>query len=559
MDKYSMQSEFVCICVCVCYSKAKQSTTGVGLTRGVGKTMKTKTLVAVVRNNTATGTNQKFNQAVEHSDGTLLQGLELEKLGHEQNIFDSVKALAIGSGLEPWTKQQETKAIKAIAKAPKFKRKDLRSLVTFTVDGDKTKDFDDAISARVESRGIRVWVHIADVAAVVRKDSWLDQAAKQRGTSVYLPGSVVPMLPKAISEGVCSLIEGQDRFAVTAEFLLSKTKVIEQKFYRSLIHSNARLTYGQVDKIFLGKAEPGPTYKAALKAARQVALDLSTEEIKHYADDFLFSKTEVVGKTSQAQTPSENMIEKLMVLANQQVAEFLAKANVPALHRNHQSESLEKTERVLKQLKALGIEAEPNHKSIKKAIENSDHPGAKLLAMRLTPPAEYGKSVEGHAGLGIDHYAHFTSPIRRYSDLVVHRALLAEIGAEEIDQTHSLLSLDEISEHLNNQNRQAKRLERQAMSLCTASLVAYQVRKTGESKWFGQVAGISERGVFVDFEIGEGVLAERDLGGSLDEAQVRWTDSGGQVLELGQRVEVELKKIDLVRGKIKLKRVQAKQ
>ncbi len=248
-------------------------------------------------------------------------------------------------------------------------RRDLRSLATFTIDPASARDFDDAISAQAQDDGsARIWVHIADVSAYVRPRSLVDREAYRRGTSVYVPSSVEPMLPTALSNEACSLVPGKDRAAVTVEMEIDGDRVKRSSFYRSLIRSDERLDYEQVDRLFAGTeraAEPwgraagggraAPRRRSGAARGARSALVLDGAE-----PEFVFDRAgNVVGATLVAQTESHRLIEHLMIAANEQVAAFLEARKIPTLYRVHERPEGAAAERLVEQLASLGVPTPP--------------------------------------------------------------------------------------------------------------------------------------------------------------------------------------------------------
>ncbi|MGV1049688.1 MAG: RNB domain-containing ribonuclease, partial [Solirubrobacterales bacterium] len=246
-------------------------------------------------------------------------------------------------------------------------RRDLTALATFTVDPATARDFDDAVSAQREGDGARVWIHIADVAAHVRPGSALDLEARRRCNSTYVPGAVEPMLPHALSSDACSLAPGVERLAVTAEIELAPgAKPARTRFYRSRIRSDARLDYEQLDAIFSGRARAPEEVAEPLAAARDVAAALgehrgaSSLDVESFEPEFRFdARGDVTGARGVAQTESHRLIERLMILTNEQVAQLLAKRRVPAIYRVHAQPDPPRIERLIAQLHELGIPTPP--------------------------------------------------------------------------------------------------------------------------------------------------------------------------------------------------------
>lgn len=241
-------------------------------------------------------------------------------------------------------------------------RRDLTALATFTVDPATARDFDDAVSAQREGDGARVWIHIADVAAHVKPGSLLDEEARRRGNSTYVPGAVEPMLPHALSSEACSLAPGVERLAVTTEIELGPgMEPREARFYRSRIRSDARLDYDQLDEIFAGRERPPAEVAEPLAAAREVAAGLgerraaATLDVESFEPEFRFdAEGNVIGAHGVEQTEAHRLIERLMILNNEQVAQLLERERAPAIYRVHPDPDAARIERLLEQLAALG-------------------------------------------------------------------------------------------------------------------------------------------------------------------------------------------------------------
>ena len=318
------------------------------------------------------------------------------------------------------------------------------------------KDYDDALSIERDGDGLRLHVHIADVAAFVRPGGALDGEAQRRGNSVYVPGAVEPMLPHALSSEACSLVPGVPRSAVTAEISIGPGgPARSSSFYRSLIRSDARLEYGQVDRIFSGAEQAPAAVAEPLSLARALAGELRAARLARGALGVESSEPEfefddagnVVAARDEIQTEAHWVIEHLMILANEQVARRLESARVGALFRVHEQPDPAAIERLVAQLESLEVPTPPVPKIMSSTdaarlvgeistkvmeYQRATGRGGRVLTslvLRALKQAYYSPRNIGHAGLASQSYCHFTSPIRRYPDLVVHRALLATLGA----------------------------------------------------------------------------------------------------------------------------------
>ncbi len=465
-------------------------------------------------------------------------------------------------------------------------RRDLTALATFTVDPATARDFDDAVSAQREGEGARVWIHIADVAAHVRPGSLLDQEARRRGNSTYVPGVVEPMLPHALSSEACSLAPGVERLAVTTEVELGPgMEPLRARFYRSRIRSDVRLNYDQLDEIFAGRARPPAEVAEPLLAAREVASGLGEHraaaalDVESAEPEFVFdAKGNVTAAHRVPQTEAHRLIERLMILNNEQVAELLQRERVPAIYRVHGQPDAARIERLLEQLAALGVPTPPLRQGL--APSEAGHIAAEAsrlvrreaarrghgqeaytsLVLRSLKQASYSERNIGHAGLGSPAYCHFTSPIRRYPDLVCHRALLALLG--EGEEAPTLSEARDAAADASARERESAQIERHADDVCAAFLLERELGERGLDAVFeGEVSGVIRSAAFVTFggELGdvyEGMLPARRMPGeyyALDRAEVALVgrDSGARV-RLGDPISVRVAGVDAPRGRAEL-------
>ncbi|MGA8219057.1 MAG: ribonuclease catalytic domain-containing protein, partial [Solirubrobacterales bacterium] len=248
------------------------------------------------------------------------------------------------------------------AKALDFDRRDLRDLPTFTVDPASAHDFDDAVSASRTERGVRLWIHIADVAVHVRPGDALEKEAYRRANSTYVPGTVAPMLPHVLSSDVCSLAPDADRLAVTSEIELSEAgEPLSASFYRSRIRSDLRLNYEQLDEIFAGRAQTPEPIAEPLALARKAAAALAGRrpraslEVESFEPEFRFEEGQVTGAHSVPQTEAHRLIEHLMILTNERVADQLERRRIPTLYRVHEQPDPDRIRWLIEQLAALDV------------------------------------------------------------------------------------------------------------------------------------------------------------------------------------------------------------
>jgi ribonuclease R len=475
----------------------------------------------------------------------------------------------------------------AVAESRGGPRRDLTDLPTFTVDPATARDFDDAVSARREAGTTRLWIHIADVAAHVPPGSPLDIEALRRANSTYAPGAVEPMLPHALSEEACSLAPGVERLAVTTEIELDADgRPGTAAFYRSRIRSDARLDYDELDVVFSGRAEAPEAVAEPLAIAREAAAALGERrgatslDVESFEPEFRFdSRGNVVAAHGVAQTESHRLIERLMILANEQVAQLLERKRVPAIYRVHARPDPPRIENLIAKLHALDVPTPPLRgtpspsqsaelvaeasRLVTKEAARRGHGRAAYtsLVLRSLKQAAYAERNSGHAGLGSAAYCHFTSPIRRYPDLVVHRALLAALG--EGEPAPSAAEVREVAAHCSERERESMKVERRADDICAAFLLERELRERGGDTAFeGEVSGLIRAGAFVGFrgELGdvyEGFLPARRFGGAerfeLDESETALVgQESKRKLRLGDPISVQVSGVEAARGRADL-------
>lgn len=404
-------------------------------------------------------------------------------------------------------------------------RRDLRDLYTVTIDGDQAKDFDDAITLEEIAGGcLRLGVHIADVTQYVREGGALDREAFKRGTSIYPVGTVIPMLPPRLSEELCSLQSGQDRLAVSVFMDLGPEGELRRyEFYPSLIQVDRRLTYRGVEEILQQDAVPAKetgTENLAMRLQRmdRLAGALRRRRLRRGALDLDLPEAEVI--LDRAGYPvavelrhlgrSESLIEEFMLLCNETIASHFCRAGVPFLYRIHAVPTTEKMVLLRDTLSVLGYTLEGNPEKIKpqhlqKLLDRSKGaPEEKLvrfLLLRSLPQACYSAVNIGHFGLASRIYTHFTAPIRRYPDLVIHRILkeqqAAASGLLEPERIRALESrLPTIALHVSERERVALEAERASTDMMKARFMESRI---GE-EYSGIISGLTNFGIFVELE-----------------------------------------------------------
>jgi ribonuclease R len=490
-----------------------------------------------------------------------------EVIGPADHVENVLEALLVERGTRKPFERQELPEIETA------NRVDLRDLLTYTVDPDTAKDFDDALSFRREGDGIRAWVHIADVSYFVPAGSPLDQGAAQRALSTYVPGKVAPMLPHALADDACSLRPNQDRLCVTVELPPGGG---EPEFYRSVIRSDARLTYGEAQR-----REAAPEILEALALNDELAtvlrerrfargaLQVQTPEVAFRFD----GKGGVADAWLEGEPHAHMLVEELMILANESVGAFLASRRRDALYRVHERPEPQAVELLLAKLTDLEVPTPPipdrlsrqqaavlageTSRRVAQYVEQSGRGREAFpsLVLRALKQARYDPANLGHSGLASTAYCHFTSPIRRYPDLVVHRALLRELGLSDDPEPEDLPYL---AEHASERERDAAKLEYLADDICLAWLLERKLFELGwEEAWTGEVTGMIGSGLFIRFgEVFEGFLPARRLHGEFFELNPLATALAGRTTgkkyRLGDAIDVRVESIARNEGKVEL-------
>jgi ribonuclease R len=365
-------------------------------------------------------------------------------------------------------------------------RRDFRGLVTFTIDGADAKDFDDAISLVRSDRGWMLYVHIADVSAYVATDTPLDREARDRGTSFYLGNDVIPMLPELLSNDLCSLRAGMERLTLTAEILLDySARTLSASFHQGRIVVDRRLTYDQADAILDAGGTDDPDsllremYHVAMlmknRRMKQGRLDLDIPEEK-----LIFEEGRVRVIEFARRLKSHTLIEEFMLTANECASRLLTEKGVPCLHRVHEAISDESMASLKKFLRQMGVAFSGDGdagKEIQKVIESVQGKEygqvVNFIVLKSLMQAYYGVEPLGHFGLAFKHYTHFTSPIRRYPDLVVHRCLKALLAGR--DAPYSPEELDHLGILTSERERLAQKAERDMVKLKSCRLLHHRI------------------------------------------------------------------------------------
>jgi ribonuclease R len=454
-------------------------------------------------------------------------------------------------------------------------RTDFRSWPTVTIDPETARDHDDAVAIeRLPSGHWRLAVHIADVAHYVRPGTLLDQEAYLRGTSVYFPDRVVPMLPHALSSNICSLVEGRDRLTQSVVLELdARGQVRKAEFHDGVIRSAARLTYQQVQAIVDGDAEPRRRHGALVRMLEDMdalaklmrkrryergSLDFDLPEPKLV----LGASGEMTGIVATERLDSMRLVEEFMLAANEAVAAKLSKAGMPALFRIHEQPDPERVEEFAELVASFGYRVPAHLDAIRpqdfqlilRQIEGK--PEEKLvsyLLLRTMKLARYHEENLGHFGLATEMYAHFTSPIRRYPDLVVHRALRGlRQGQKEEFASQLPADLSEMGRHLSEMERRASEAERE---LVEWKKVRFMTDKLGEV-YKGYVTGVQAFGLFVELEeiYVQGLVHVSSMTDDYyrfdERAHALKGENTRQIYRLGDEVEVQVVRVDLERRQL---------
>lgn len=455
-------------------------------------------------------------------------------------------------------------------------RMDLRALPIFTIDSAETKDIDDAISlTRTSDGGFELGVHIADVSNYVKPGSELDNEAFSRATSVYYADQVVPMLPKALSNGICSLNENELRLAFSCLMRLDKEgNLTDYRFVKSIIRSRVKGVYSEINALLAGTADAEIKAKYAdvidqLPAMKELyghrarlrkergCMDIESGEVKLILDE----NGRCIDVKKRTSGESESMIEEFMLLANQCAAHFARVKQIPFVYRVHEEPNAEKLERLHALLQACGINDHfakdvPTPKELSAILEGvRGTPYEQIIntgMLRCMSKALYEEKPKGHYGLVLKDYAHFTSPIRRYPDLAIHRIMTDMLKGTEKETM--ILRYTDFAERASKQSSEreviAMQIERKAEDCYKAE---YARRHLGEC-YEGTISGVTQRGLFIELDNGvEGFVPAASLtpsGTSLTEG-VRLTDpASGKTWSLGDKMMITIVRADVNLGKI---------
>lgn len=494
-------------------------------------------------------------------------GKVLEVLAEQSDNDFAMQSILLDNGFElhfPQEVMDEAAAIsREITDEEVARRRDMRGTTTFTIDPETAKDFDDALSIKeLENGNLEIGVHIADVAHYLVEDSALDKEALKRSTSVYLVDRVLPMLPEELSNDLCSLNPHEDKYTFSAVFEMKKNgKVKSEWFGRTVIHSDRRFTYEEAQERL--DTQEGDYQKELnilnkihhnLRNARYKdgSISFESEEVRFILDE----NGKPINTYVKERKDAHMLVEDFMLLANRSVAKFISKKDkieIPFVYRIHDEPNPDKLADFALFAKALGHQmhidtpkqiAESFNALADAAKENEQLKMLEPLAIRTMSKAEYSSDNIGHYGLGFEFYSHFTSPIRRYSDVLTHRILFKNL--EEKTERVNKEALEQKCKHISSQERNATQAERESIKYKQVEYMEDQIGNTFE----GRISGMIEKGIFVELldSKAEGLIKFTSLAENYTVADSRLVATGrrsGHEIKMGDRVQVKVLGTDI--------------
>ncbi len=498
----------------------------------------------------------------------------VEVLGKPNMIDTEIMAILRSYNLYENFPKKVIDASKSIAedidKSAYPSRLDFTNNITFTIDGEDTRDIDDALSIEINPKGNRVLgVHIADVGEYVKRDNVFDKEAFKRGTSVYFPNLVLPMLPRELSNGICSLNERVDRLALSCFMEFDNdANLVDYKICESVINSKKRFTYTLVQKIFDGFTDENQVLIDKLLLMRTLAKQLEQKRIDRGAIEFNIPEVkvelnelgEVIDLKKREHNESHKLIESFMIVANETIATHFMSKNTPFVYRIHEKPNSEKVNKLLTMINSFGISHKINSENIEpkeiQTLLNSikGEPSEYVLnkiALRTMKKAKYSPECMGHFGLASIKYCHFTSPIRRYPDLTIHRIIKSELNHRLNDTSRVELKnfVNIASIQSSETERNAEAVERDVDDLYR---VFYMLKRVGE-EFDGVISSVTNFGVFVELDSTvEGMIKVEDLPADQYEFfEDRLTLKGyNHKYSIGDKIRVKAVRADIISREI---------
>lgn len=529
--------------------------------------------------------DEKFSKKAKNNDKVVCEiikypkngspeGRIVEVLGNKNDFNVDVLSIIRSYGLKDnFSKKTKKEAIfieKEVDIKKEKDRKDLRDLFTVTIDGRDSKDFDDAISIEKDEEDFILYVHIADVSHYVKENSEIDKEAYQRGNSTYLYNIVLPMLPEELSNGICSLNPNENRLALSLKMRINKSgKVVDYKIYKSIIKSNYRLVYDDVndyldnkdkvydDEILIEKLELFDNLYKILKNKREKrgAIDFNFTESQIDVNE----KGDVLNISIFERGSANKMIEEFMLVSNETIASLFAYMDFPSLYRIHEKPKDEKVESFKNILNTLGynIKGKELHPKdfqeiLKEVSGKDDESLVNMLMLRTMRKAKYANYRDIHFGLATKYYTHFTAPIRRYPDLIVHRLVkdFVDNKFENISQSSLEKQLAKNAEHLSITERNSEECERDVEDLYKCK---YMKKYIGE-KFQGIISSITDFGIFIELEnTVEGCFMYKFSNDHFEYIEQKLScvnRDNNKRYKIGQKVLIEVKNVDLEKRNI---------
>lgn len=485
------------------------------------------------------------------------KGEIVEVLGKAGTLDADVTAAIYSLGIEDFKQKVIKETDEAAAQEIVVDgRVDFTDQPCFTIDGEGSKDFDDAVYATKTESGYRLWVHIADVAHYVPRHSHTDKEAFRRGNSFYYGESVIPMLPETLCNGVCSLNENENRYTLTAIMdITSGGEIVSGEICQGVIRSHKRMTYEKVELALNGKTDEYNQFMPTLTVLKELRDALKKRRDSDGNIDFDISEPKftfeygvVVDVKKAPRLTAHSIIEECMIAANRFVASTFMGQKAPFIYREHEQPTPEKIESLNVFLKAMGLrEVKPSSQSIATLLRSApeDKKSAiSKMALRSMSKAKYVTKSSGHFGLSIKEYTHFTSPIRRYSDLAIHRVIKSYLKGESLDTYKS--EMESAASQASERERLCERVEREIDELYIADYMSQFVGK----KFDGIISGVTEWGIYVELDnTAEGMIRAESLGvTTFIPESMSISVRGKGIFSLGDTIKVKL--VDAVSGNI---------